>query len=142
MKTIREDHEIDGEWFAFELSWMDCRADTERPGVAGWHAYDPPSEPLFIDVKCAETMDAPPSVLFRAEDDEAEVTSDFAKAALLFKVAVKWDHCAHWEFAPTHTDRGDGYIHTCGDSPTLMRAMAKAYDLAKQIMIDRGTWDK
>lgn len=154
MKVLREVYEDEGYLFVLELSW-------ESDG----------SRPTWIDVKCAEghrrkgsrlltdnvTWESRPEVvLLRTRWDGhdgpeqgEDYVEDFSEAQLLFRVVVKWDKCAHWEFGPQRYDeedkpwgRGDGYIHTCSDDLRMLDAMNTAYNRAKKIMLDAGTWDE
>lgn len=132
------------------------------------HSDEDGSSPTWINVKCAEAwrFTQYPNLAsnepiersgiqfqsrwngYHAEKRKPDHVEDFQEAELLFQVGVNWDHCAHWEFGPQQYDenrkewsRGDGYIHTCGEDLKILDAMNTAYNRAKQIMVEAGSWD-
>jgi hypothetical protein len=159
MKQIKKLYEIDGQKYVMEFSWKDQPEDYIRDDLAPDHPMRIASErealadrakmalgepydhenPTWIDVKCVEVQHyGDDEVWFHREGESCTgakqySTQDFAKAESLFDVSVKWDQCAHWRM---------GYIHTCGDHLTLLDAMNTAYNEAKKIMQEAGSWDE
>lgn len=59
-------------------------------------------------------------------------TADINEAEPLLSGVVKWDGCAHLDFAP---DRG-GYVHVCGarDADRIGKVIRRLYDVAAEHM--------
>lgn len=55
----------------------------------------------------------------RYGNDAQHTSPDPATCDAVVTGWIKWDGCSHLDWAPVGEQRGDGYIHVCGDGAWL-----------------------